>query len=67
MSAVVVTGNGKGIGGFALGKGIESKGALRTAKNRAAQKLMFIEIYNNQTGKEYVFSKIFVYLILCYN
>lgn len=55
MSAFVITGNGNGLGGFALGKGIESKSALRTAKNRSAQKLMFIERYNNHTGKEYIF------------
>lgn len=66
MSAFVVTGNGNGISGFAIGKGIESKVALKSAKNRAAQKLMFIERYNDHTVYHDFFTqfgktKLFVY------
>jgi ribosomal protein S5 len=46
-----VTGNKNGSAGIALGKAIESKAALRKAKNRAAQKLMYIEIFNNHTSR----------------
>ncbi|XP_057657034.1 28S ribosomal protein S5, mitochondrial [Diorhabda carinulata] len=49
QSALVVTGNGKGLAGFALTKGAEAKTALRKAKNRAAQKLMHIKLYRNHT------------------
>ncbi|KAJ9576823.1 hypothetical protein L9F63_006597, partial [Diploptera punctata] len=49
MSVFVVTGNKNGTAGFALGKAIDSKTALRQAKNRSGQKLMYIEIYNNHT------------------
>lgn len=48
-SAFVVVGNGNGLGGFATAKAIEGKGALRKAKNRAAQKLMKVEIHNGHT------------------
>ena len=51
MSAFVVTGNKNGTVGFALGKAIDAKTALRQAKNRAAQKLLYVEIFNNHTGK----------------
>lgn len=48
-SAFVVTGNGNGLAGFATAKSVEARAALRKAKNRAAQKLMNIEIYNGHT------------------
>lgn len=50
LSTFVVTGNGKGLGGFAVGKSLESKTALRKAKNRSAQKLMHIKIFKEHTG-----------------
>jgi small subunit ribosomal protein S5 len=50
ISAFVVTGNKNGSAGIALGKAIESKAALRKARNRAGQKLLYIEIFNNHTG-----------------
>ncbi|KAJ8958621.1 hypothetical protein NQ318_016344 [Aromia moschata] len=37
LSVLAVTGNKNGLGGFALGKGLEAKTALRKAKNRAGQ------------------------------
>ncbi|XP_015597786.1 28S ribosomal protein S5, mitochondrial [Cephus cinctus] len=48
-SAFVITGNGNGLAGFALGKALDSRAALKTAKNRAAQKLIYINMYNNHT------------------
>ena len=50
ISAFVITGNGNGLAGFALGKALMGTAALRKAKNRAAQKLMHVERYNNHTG-----------------
>lgn len=47
---MVVTGNGKGIVGFALGKGLDIKGIMRLAKKKAAQRLMHFPIYNDHTG-----------------
>jgi ribosomal protein S5 len=51
ISAFVVTGNKNGSAGIALGKAAEAKVALRKAKNRAGQKLLYIEIFNNHTGR----------------
>jgi len=49
LSVFVVTGNSNGLVGFATGKGIESKTALRKAKNRSGQKLMHIKIFRGHT------------------
>lgn len=49
LSVIVVTGNGKGLAGFALGKAVDSKAALRKAKNRAGQKLMYVELCDGHT------------------
>lgn len=49
ISVVTVTGNKKGLAGFALGKAADARAALRRAKNKAGQKLMYIELYNNHT------------------
>lgn len=49
QSVFVVTGNKNGLAGFATAKSVEAKAALRKAKNRAAQKLMNIEICNGHT------------------
>ncbi len=51
MSAFVITGNGNGLAGFALAKAQAGQAALRKAKNRAAQKLMYVERYNDHTGE----------------
>jgi len=51
FSVIAFTGNGQGLCGFALAKSPEGRGALRKAKNRAGQKLLFIERYNQHTGK----------------
>ena len=50
ISAFVITGNSNGLAGFALGKAQGGQAALRKAKNRAAQKLIFIERYKDHTG-----------------
>ncbi len=54
MSAFVITGNGNGLAGFGLGKAQMGTAALRKAKNRAGQKLMYVERYNNHTGKQFI-------------
>jgi small subunit ribosomal protein S5 len=43
LSGFVVTGNSNGLAGFSTAKAVDSKSVLRKAKNRAAQKLMYIE------------------------
>lgn len=48
-SAYVVTGNGNGVAGFAMGKSTDPKAAIRKAKNRAAQKLMHIQVCDGHT------------------
>lgn len=50
MSAFAITGNKNGLAGFAMGKGLDSRIALRKARNRAGQKLMHIKIFRNHTG-----------------
>lgn len=50
LSALVVTGNKRGLAGFAMGKALEAKIALRKAKNRSGQKLTHIKLFNNHTG-----------------
>lgn len=49
LSAFVLTGNRNGLAGYALAKAPEGKSALRKAKNRAAQRLMYIELFNGHT------------------
>lgn len=49
LSCFVITGNGNGLAGFALGKAIENRAAIRKAKNRAGQKLMHIELCDGHT------------------
>nr|CAG4642510.1 EOG090X0689 [Evadne anonyx] len=48
-SAFVITGNNNGLAGFALAKANMGQTALRKAKNRCAQKLIFVERYNEHT------------------
>ncbi|KAM7361548.1 mitochondrial ribosomal protein S5 [Cochliomyia hominivorax] len=49
FSVMSVTGNGKGLAGFATAKAPEARTALRKSKNRASQKLMKIELCDNRT------------------
>jgi len=51
-SAFVITGNKNGLAGFALAKANMGQTALRKAKNRCAQKLIYVERYNEHTGKQ---------------
>lgn len=51
FSVLVFTGNKDGLAGFALAKSPDGRGALKRAKNRAGQKLLFIQRYNDHTGK----------------
>lgn len=48
-SCFVVTGNGNGVAGFAMGKSTDPKAAIRKAKNRAIQKLMHIQVCDGHT------------------
>lgn len=49
FSMFVVTGNGNGLGGFALAKATTISDVTRKVKNRAGQKLLYIERYNEHT------------------
>ncbi|XP_014467612.1 PREDICTED: 28S ribosomal protein S5, mitochondrial [Dinoponera quadriceps] len=49
ISIFLVTGNGNGLAGFAVAKAPMSKPAIKTAKNRAGQKLMYIPRYKEHT------------------
>jgi small subunit ribosomal protein S5 len=65
LSAFVVTGNKNGLAGFATAKATDGKAVLRKAKNRAAQKLMYIELCDGHTvfhdfGCRFGLTKIFV-------
>lgn len=52
ISIFAVTGNGNGLAGFSIAKAPVGKAALKTAKNKAGQKLMYIERYKEHTGKK---------------
>jgi len=54
-SSFVITGNGNGLTGFALSK---AKTSLKTAKNRAGQRLMYIPRYKEHTGKKIIMNTI---------
>lgn len=54
VSAIVITGNGNGLAGFAIGKSVDPKAAMRKAKNRAGQKLMHIQIFRNHTSMIFI-------------
>ncbi|CAG0894284.1 unnamed protein product [Darwinula stevensoni] len=49
FSVFVVTGNQKGLAGFAVGKAPNLMAAVRKAKNRAGQKLMFLDLFEGHT------------------
>ncbi|MPC98496.1 28S ribosomal protein S5, mitochondrial [Portunus trituberculatus] len=51
MSIFAVTGNGNGLAGFALSKATTVQDAIRKVKNRAGQKLLHVQRYNDHTGK----------------
>ncbi|XP_014662747.1 PREDICTED: 28S ribosomal protein S5, mitochondrial-like isoform X2 [Priapulus caudatus] len=59
VSAFVVVGNGNGLAGYGLGKSPNGKAAIRKAKNRAAQKLQFVELYKNHTIYHDIFTQFF--------
>lgn len=58
VSTFVVTGNGNGLAGFALSKASVIKASMKTAKNRAGQRLMYIPRYKEHTGKEIIVNTI---------
>ncbi|KAA8492345.1 30S ribosomal protein S5 [Porphyridium purpureum] len=47
--AIVVIGNGKGVGGFATGRGTELKGAIENAARKARKNLLSLDLYENRT------------------
>nr|AWD75463.1 28S ribosomal protein S5 [Callistoctopus minor] len=49
FSAFVVTGNKNGLAGFAKGRSASAKDALRKAKNKAALRLQYIELFQQHT------------------
>ena len=51
FSVFVVTGNQKGLAGFAVGKAPNLMAAVRKAKNRAGQKLIFLNLFEGHTGE----------------
>ncbi|CAD1468165.1 unnamed protein product, partial [Heterotrigona itama] len=57
VRSMVVTGNRKGLAGFAVVTGREFKPALNLAKNRAGLRLMYIERYNEHTVLHDFFSQ----------
>lgn len=65
-SVVAFTGNKNGLAGFAAAKNPDGRAAIKRAKNRAGQKLLFIERYNDHTVLHDFFcafgqTKIYVY------
>ena len=51
VSIFAVTGNGNGVAGFALTKASIQKAAIKMAKNKAGQRLMYISRCKEHTGK----------------
>ncbi|XKL68608.1 hypothetical protein PGB90_006377 [Kerria lacca] len=49
VACIVATGNGNGLVGYSLATAPEAKAALKRAKNRASQKLMYVQRYENHT------------------
>ncbi|KAI3389670.1 hypothetical protein SNEBB_001383 [Seison nebaliae] len=48
-SCFAISGNGKGLAGFALGKALEKRTATKLAKNRTMNNLLYIPLYENRT------------------
>ncbi|ESO03920.1 hypothetical protein HELRODRAFT_79614 [Helobdella robusta] len=66
FSAFVVTGNKNGVAGYGLGKALNAKAAIRVAKNKAAQKLVYVPRFEDHTVYHNMFaqyhrSKIFIH------
>ncbi|CAL8083961.1 unnamed protein product [Orchesella dallaii] len=49
FSVFAFTGNKEGLAGFSLGKALDGRGALKRKRNRAGQKLLYIERYKEHT------------------
>ncbi|CAG7645674.1 unnamed protein product [Allacma fusca] len=66
FSCCTITGNKNGLAGVGLGKAGDGRSAMKRSKNRAGQKLVYIQRYNGHTVMHDFFSqfgqtKIFVY------
>jgi len=57
FAALVVTGNKNGLAGFGLGKSQSGKTAIRVAKNRAAQRLVYIPRFSDHTVYHNMFTR----------
>lgn len=57
MHALVVTGNGNGLAGFSTALGKDGRSVVRHARNRAAQALVSVPIYDNHTVMHNFFSR----------
>lgn len=57
MHALVVTGNGNGLGGFSVALGKDGRAVVRHARNRAAQSLLYIPRWENHTVMHDFFSR----------
>jgi len=51
FSVLAFTGNKNGLAGFAFAKNPDGRAAVKRAKNKSGQKLLFVERYNEHTGK----------------
>lgn len=54
FSTFVVTGNGNGLIGIALGKSTDHSTSVRNAKDSSGKKLFYVNRYNEHTGM-YIF------------
>lgn len=50
--SLVATGNGNGLVGYSLANAVEGKAAMRKARNRAGQKLMYIPRHEDRTSEK---------------
>lgn len=57
IHGLVVTGNGNGLAGFSTAIGKDSRGVVRHARNRAAQALVSVPIWENHTVMHDFFSR----------
>lgn len=51
VHCLVATGNGNGLVGYGLASGVEARGAVRRAKTRGGQRLMYIQRHEERTSK----------------
>lgn len=63
---MVAAGNGNGLVGYGLAKAVEAKAAIRRARNRAGQGLMYVQRHEDRTSKKKPnFVLLFCFLFFC--